>query len=169
MYAYRKETIGLVLSIFSDEDLQLLGSWLRQVDKLDTHLKQILRQSLGINNTRTGFYYRIGGIIFRQIELHIDKDVQHHAEWCLIFQEQVVHHMLVTTELHTTARQVKNQGNACLTTRGADLTGYLRFDTEVLPVTAQVLTCFIIKIYRYHDSCPGVRASKSNGNLCCEV
>ncbi len=56
MHADRKETVGLIPSTYPDKCLQPLGSRLRQVDKMDTHLKQVLRQSLGMNNTCTGFY-----------------------------------------------------------------------------------------------------------------
>jgi len=149
-----------------NKGFQLIGRRLIEVDKLHTHLIKVLRKPFGMNDPSPALYCCCRLVVSMQAEMNVNIGIQHHPKRGLVIREYIANRNLVTAELHTTTGQVMYQGNLHLATGRPDFTGNFRFDTETLPVTAQVLARFFIEIHRDHDFFSKGRVSDSDGNLC---
>jgi hypothetical protein len=101
-----------------------------------------------------------------QPEMNININIQHHPKQSLVIREYIANRMLVAAELYTATGQIMYQGNLHLATGRPDFTRDFRFDTETLPVTAQVLSRFLVKVHRGHDIFSRGRVLYSDANLC---
>ena len=128
---------------------QFFGIRLVEAEELHPDIKQVLCQSLAVYNPRACLECRATLVFSRQPEVNFDFCIKDHADGCLVLWKHPLDCLLVTAEFRAAIGQIKYQGSGHVAAGRPDFTRKLRFGTETLPVTAQVLS--FIGNYRCHN------------------